>query len=222
MTVRTGKAGRYKYYTCAKHMNQGACDCSSTSIRMDALDGIVLDQLESRIFVPERLEAMLTELIDRARRTATDHRARIGDLNRQDRETTAKLDRLYDALSDGTVKNTDTFQGKVARLEAQREEIIKQKSQTTQHSKLPAKALAKKNLERFTEEVRAKLRGEAPAFRRAYVRQFVDRVEVSDTEIRISGPNAALASALAAHEKGTSDGVPSFVREWWAVQGLNL
>jgi len=222
MTIRTGKGGRYRYYTCARHMNQGACDCSRKSVPMGMLDGIVLDQLESRIFVPERLEAILTELIDRHRQSETDGRARARDLNRLEREITAKLDRLYDALSDGTVQKTDTFQSKVALLEKQREEIIRLKSQTARQSALPAKVLAKKNLERFARAVRASLRDEDPTFRRAYVRQFVDRVEVSEHEIRISGSKAALAGAIAAQEKGNSDGVPSFVREWWAIQGSNL
>lgn len=143
------------------------------------------------------------------------------ELNRQEREVVAKLDRLYDALSDGTVKNTGTFQNKVDQLEAQREDILRQKSQTAQHSTLPSKSLAKKHLTRFTEEVHAKLRDENPEFRRAYVRQFVGMVEVSGSEIRITGPKAALAGALAAHEKGTHKGVPSFVQEWWAVLALN-
>ena len=31
----------------------------------------------------------------------------------------------------------------------------------------------------------------------------------------------AFLAALPVHEKGTPKGVPSFVREWWAVLGLN-
>jgi site-specific DNA recombinase len=221
MTVRTGKGGRYKYYTCHRHMNQGACDCSRKSIPMPMLDGIVLDQLENRIFVPERLEVILTELIDHERRSGTDSRARVRDLNRQEREITAKLDRLYDALSDGTVQKTDTFQSKVAQLEKQRDEIIRLKSHTSRQSALPAKVLAKNNLERFTNALRANLRDEDPAFRRAYVRQFVDRVEVSEGEVCISGSKAALAGAIAAQEKGSSEGVPTFVRQWWAHQACS-
>ncbi|MSO73312.1 MAG: hypothetical protein EXQ84_06860 [Rhodospirillaceae bacterium] len=219
MTIRTGKGGRYRYYTCAKHMNQGACDCSRKSISMATLDSIVLDQLQSRILVPERLEAMLAELIDRKRLSMTEGRARARDLNRQEREITARLDRLYDALSEGTVQNTDTFQRKVTGLEKEREEIIRLKGRTARQTTLPARALAQNNLERFAKEVRAKLRDEDPAFRRADVRQFVSRVEVSEHEIRISGSKAALAGAIADQAKGNSDGVPSFVREWWAGQG---
>jgi len=222
MTVRTGKGGRYKYYTCARHMNQGGCDCSRKSIPMPTLDGAVLNELESRIFVPERLEAILTELIDRTRRSESDGKAQVRDLHRQEREISAKLDRLYDALSDGTVKKTDTFQSKVAQLEKQRDDIIRVKSQNVRQSTLPTKVLAKNNLERFTSEVRANLRDTDPAFRRAYLRQFVDRVEVSKGEVRISGSKAALADAIAAQQKGPSDGVPGFVREWWSVQGSNL
>jgi site-specific DNA recombinase len=222
MTVRTGKGGRYKYYTCHRHMNQGACDCSRKSIPMPMLDGIVLDELESRILVPERIAAILTELIDRTRQANSDGKARVRDLNRQEREITAKLERLYDALSDGMVQKTETFQSKVAQLEKQRAEIIRLKSQMAGQSALPAKVLAQNNLEKFTKAVKANLRDEDPAFRRAYVRQFVDRVEVSYDEVRISGSKAALAGAIASQEKGTSEGVPSFVRKWWAVQGLNL
>jgi len=116
---------------------------------MPMLDGIVLDELESRILVPERIEAILTELIDHTRQANTDGKAHARDLNRQEWEITAKLERLYDALSDGMVQKNDTFQSKVAQLEKQREELIRLKSQTTRQSTLPAKVLAQNNLERF-------------------------------------------------------------------------
>ncbi len=222
MTVRTGKGGRYKYYTCARHMNQGACDCRRKSIPMPTLDSIVLNELECRIFVPERLEAILAALIALQRHSEADGRARTRELNRKEREITAKLDRLYDALSEGTVQKTVTFQSKVAGLEKERAEIIRLKSETVRQSALPAKVLAKNSLERFTEGVRANLRGEDPAFRRAYVRQFVDRVEVSEGEVRISGSKAALAGAIARQETDSPEGVPSFDRGWWSVQGSNL
>ncbi len=216
MTIRTGKGGRYRYYTCARHMNQGACDCRRKSIPMPMLDGIVLDQLERRIFVPERLEAILANLIDGARRADDDGRARARELNRQEREVTAKLDRLYDALSNGLVQKTDTFQNKVTQLEKQREEILGLRRQAARQSTLPATVLAKANLERFADAVRVNLRNEDSAFRRAYVRQFVSRVEVLESEVRISGTTEALAGALMAQGKGNPGGVPSFVREWWS------
>ena len=222
MTIRTGKGGRYRYYTCARHMNQGACDCNRKSIPMEELDSIVLEQLESRIFVPERLEAILADIIESERVSKTDGRARGRELSRQEHEIAAKLDRLYNALSDGTVQDTETFRRKVAGLEKERDEVIRLKSEVTQHSTLPTKALARDNLARFSEEIRAKLRDEDAGFRRAYVRLFVDRVEVSEGEVRIWGAKAALTAAIASQQDGIPGGVPSFDRKWWAVQGSNL
>ena len=67
MTIRTGKGGRYRYYTCNNHVDEGATSCKGRSIPMPILDGIVLEGLEKRIFAPERLEALLRGLLDRAR-----------------------------------------------------------------------------------------------------------------------------------------------------------
>ncbi len=54
-----------------------------------------------------------------------------------------------------------------------------------------------------------------PAFRKAYMRLFVDTVTVGDSEIAISGPKAALAKAATLNELPlTGTMVPSFVREW--------
>jgi site-specific DNA recombinase len=215
MTLRTGKGGRYRYYACHKHMNKGGCDCSRKSIPMDQLDTLVLDQLETHLFQPERLEEILESLLDRTRKSLTKAKSRSRDLNKQEREINTKLDRLYNALAEGTVTQTEAFRRKVSTLEAQRDEVIQTRSQLTQHSTLPTKALAKSNLKKFSDAMHEKLRADDPAFRKAYVRLFVDEVTVSDEEIRISGPKAALTHAISSKEISTSKGVPSFDREWW-------
>jgi hypothetical protein len=43
MTIRTGKGGRYRYYTCNNRVNEGATSCKGRSIPMPVLDGIVLE-----------------------------------------------------------------------------------------------------------------------------------------------------------------------------------
>ncbi len=222
MTIRTGKGGMYRYYTCNTHMNKGGCDCSRKSIPMDQLDDLVLDQLETRVFTSERIEAILSELLDRTRKSQDDSKTRTRALNRQERELNSKLDRLYEALAEGTVKQTDSFSRNVLKLEHERDEIIRLKSQLARRSDLPIKALTKANQEKFIAALRSKLRAEDPTFRKAYMRLFVDKVAVSDSEIRISGPKSALVGAMASNQTGTHDGVPSFVREWWARQDSNL
>ena len=48
------------------------------------------------------------------------------------------------------------------------------------------------------------------------------RIEVSDHEIRISGPNAAIAAKTPKETKPGTDMMPSSVPKWWARQDSNL
>lgn len=43
LTTRTGKGGRYAYYTCNAKATAGPARCAGKPIRQEALDGIVLD-----------------------------------------------------------------------------------------------------------------------------------------------------------------------------------
>lgn len=50
----------------------------------------------------------------------------------------------------------------------------------------------------------------------------MDRLEVSDEEIRIRGSFGTLARGLVNRPEAGTTGVPSFGREWWAQQNSNL
>jgi site-specific DNA recombinase len=57
------------------------------------------------------------------------------------------------------------------------------------------------------------LRHGDPAFRKAYLRLFVDRIEVDDAEVRIMGSKAALVKAVGSDDPPEGL-VPSFMGEW--------
>jgi hypothetical protein len=44
---------------------QGAAGCEGVSVRMDRLDASAIDRLENRLLNPERLAAMMDNIIDR-------------------------------------------------------------------------------------------------------------------------------------------------------------
>ncbi len=68
---------------------------------------------------------------------------------------------------------------------------------------------------RFAKLLRDALASPDPAFRKANLRLFVERIVVGDAEIRMHGPTAALAKAAALDELPPAAAmVPSFVREW--------
>ena len=59
MSLRTGKSGRYRYYTCVGCVRKGPTAWPGRSIPIAALDGMVLEHLSDRLFVPERLTQLI-------------------------------------------------------------------------------------------------------------------------------------------------------------------
>ncbi|MDA8050488.1 MAG: zinc ribbon domain-containing protein [Rhodospirillales bacterium] len=62
MTLRTGKGGRYRYYTCSIKARQGETGCNGRSIPMGKLDNLVAEHIAERLLQPERLETILASL----------------------------------------------------------------------------------------------------------------------------------------------------------------
>jgi site-specific DNA recombinase len=65
MTICTGKGGRYRYYTCSTKARQGSTACTGMTVPMEKLDELVATHLEKRLLNPERLEAVLSTVLDR-------------------------------------------------------------------------------------------------------------------------------------------------------------
>jgi site-specific DNA recombinase len=222
MTIRTGKGGRYRYYTCNNRVNEGATTCKGRSMPMARLDGLVIDQLEKRVFAPERLEKILAALAQRSRHSADAQALEAKELRKQLRATEEKIQRLYDAVAEGTVADTDLLRRSLSRFDQERDEHLRLIASLDRRRDIPRHVLSPGSLRRFAAAAAERLRADDPAFRKAYVRQFIDRIEVDDAEIRIHGPKSALAAGLVHPESPKAQGVPSFEREWWARQDSNL
>ena len=90
MTIRTGKGGRYRYYTCSIKARQGETGCKGRAMPMDKLDNLVAGHLEDRLLQPERLE-ILASVLDRRQERAERRREHIAELNKRAAEADAPL-----------------------------------------------------------------------------------------------------------------------------------
>ena len=68
MQLRTGKSGAYRYLTCANKANKGALSCQGQSVRMDAVDEVVLSAMEAEVFAPLRLKNLMSQVIGACQR----------------------------------------------------------------------------------------------------------------------------------------------------------
>jgi site-specific DNA recombinase len=222
MTLRTGKSGRYRYYTCNAAATEGKTACKGHNIRMELLDSLVIDHLAVRLFTPARLEALTARLIERTTQRSATQGEGLSALRRQLNATESKIQSLYQALAERLVTDSSNFRTSLAKFEQQQEDLIRKIADRTRQRDLPRNVLSARNLERFSSAVQGQLRNGDKAFRRSYLRAFVGRIDVGEREIRIRGSKAALIQGIV-NSQGTGNGpVPSSVPQRWAGEDSNL
>jgi site-specific DNA recombinase len=64
MTLRTGKGGQYRYYTCSTKARQGETGCTGRTVPMHKLDTLVADHIERRLLQPPLLEEILSSVLE--------------------------------------------------------------------------------------------------------------------------------------------------------------
>jgi site-specific DNA recombinase len=221
MTISTGKGGRYAYYACSTCARMGKSICKGRRVPRDGLDRLVLDHLAERLFQPDRLEGILSELIDRSQNAEETRKAKLERLRREATSTDGNLRNLYRAIEDGIADLSDlTLKDRINELKTKRDGLRGQIDLLTQQINGTRKAITPEKLARFSQEIHDRLFTGTPDFRRAYLRLFVDRIELDDREIRIQGSKTRLTKGIAA-PLGEAPLVPSFEREWRARRDSN-
>lgn len=229
MTLRTGKGsagGMYRYYTCSTKARQGKTGCEGRSIPMDKLDDLIASHLEERLLQPERLETILFSLLDRRQERAERRREHLAELNRRITETDQRLNRLYDAIESGVAALDDSaLKERIAGLKALRDQATAdaERIQATLDS-AGNQAITPDMIETFSSAARAGLRLEGGGYRRDHLRAFAQRVEVADTEVRITGSKSELLRTLVAASsvKSAAFGVRSSVLKWRTIRDSNV
>ena len=168
MTIRTGKGGRYRYYTCSIKARQGETGCSGRSIPMEKLDTIVAGHIEDRLLQPDRLEEVLSSVLDRRHERAERRQEHIGELNRRAAETDLRLKRLYDAIESGVADISDpALKDRIAGLKALRDQaqVDAERAQATLESS-GNQAVTPATVRRFADVARQRLRLDGGGYRR--------------------------------------------------------
>jgi site-specific DNA recombinase len=223
MTIRTGKSGRYRYYSCNNRINKGSSVCPGLSIRMEHLDDFVLHQLETRITQPDRIKALLAGLIEGQRNRGKDEEHKGEELRQQLGDTESKIRRVLDAIQEGLlVQQTDMVRERLTKLEQERDEILRLIASLDRRQNIPSSLLSEKNVRAFGLALQDRLSSQDCSLRKTYIRELVDQIDVGPKEIRISGSQVALAKGLATAAKRGAEIVPSFVPGWWAHKDSNL
>jgi DNA invertase Pin-like site-specific DNA recombinase len=215
MTLRTGKGGRYRYYTCSIKARQGETGCKGRSIPMEKLDNLVANHIEERLLQPERLEEVLASVLDRRQDRTERRRAQLVELNQRAAETDLRLKRLYDAIESGVADLADpALKDRIVGLKAIRDQARTdaERAQATLESS-GNQSITPDMVRKFASTARERIRIAGGGYRRDHLRALAQRVEVAEHEVRIMGSKGDLLRTLAAASgaKSASPGVRSWV-----------
>src|SRR5215469_1470074 len=224
MTLRTGKSGRYRYYTCSTKARQGEAGCMGRTVPMDKLDRLVADHIELRLLQPARLEKILLSVLDRRGERAERQTAHIAELRKRAAETDAKLKRLYDAIENGVADLADPMlKDRIAELKTIRDQARADAERAAGALDRLGPSITPQSLKTFARTARKRMRSDSGGYCRDHLRALAQRVEVGAKEVRIMGSKSVLLRTLVAvsSAKTAGFGVPSFVPKWRARRDSN-
>ena len=224
MTLRTGKGGRYRYYTCSTKARQGETGCIGRTVPMEKLDRVVADHIEHRLLQPKRLEQILSSVLDRRQERAERRTVHIAALRKRASEADAKLKRLYDAIENGVADLTDPLlKHRIAELKVARDQARGDAERAEDALERSGPSLTRQALKAFARRARKGMRSESGGYRRDHLRALAQRVEVDAREVRIMGSKSVLLRTLvgASSVKSAAFGVPSSVPKWRALRDSN-
>nr|WP_315775749.1 zinc ribbon domain-containing protein [Bradyrhizobium sp. SZCCHNR1053] len=225
MTLRTGKSGRYRYYTCSTKARQGETGCRGRTVPMEKLDKLVADHVEHRLLQPHRLEKILSSVLDRREERSERQATHIAELRKRATEADAKLKRLYDAIENGVTDLSDMMlKNRITELKAIRDQARADTERAEGAINRQGPTITTQSIKAFARMARKRMRIEGGGYRRDYLRALAQRVEVDAQELRIMGSKSELLRTLvaASSAKTAGFGVPSSVPKWRTRHDSNV
>ena len=143
MTLRTGKSGRYRYYTCSRQAIQGKTGCKGRSIRMEKLDGLILDEMAQQLFAADRLMVLLKEYLDRSEVAQSGRREKLRLLRAEVTEIDGRLRNLLAMVEAGAMQPDDPILAeRVAQIRLHRQETSERITMLERELRLPGNQLS--------------------------------------------------------------------------------
>lgn len=192
MTIRTGKSGRYKYYTCATSQARGKTACPGRSVPMATLDEAVTNALVRRLFEPSRLTSMLRLIDEQRLRTSTDSHAELVRIETHVADANARLGRLYDGVERGSLSLDDPdITTRIERVKTERAIAVAAKQRVLERVG-PTLDLSVEKIVALSKLMSDRIVNGAVPFRKSYIRATVDSIVVGNGRAIVRGRNDVL------------------------------
>lgn len=198
----TGKSGQYRYYACSARIKRGPDACPGHRVPMEHLDDLVVGAVSRHLVQPAWLTALLQTWLDRSETAVAGRAAELKRLRARLTQLEGESARVIKLVRNETLSPDDpqvaTELGNIRAQKASTQadiEVLERQLDPGDRRITPA-IIAK-----FGDRLRHKLHEPDGRTRKEYIHLLIDRGEVGDRQIRITGRNAALERAVVASQK---------------------
>jgi hypothetical protein len=117
---------------------QGKTGCKGRSIRMDKLDGLVLEQMAAHLFTRDRLMVLLQEYLDRSEEAQAGRKEKLRQLKIEVTEVDGRLRKLLAMVESGVMQPDDPILAeRVAQIRLHRQETLERVEMLERELRLP-------------------------------------------------------------------------------------
>ncbi|MDW3098671.1 MAG: recombinase family protein [Alphaproteobacteria bacterium] len=223
MRLRTGKGGKYRYYTCSLKADQGVTGCKGNTVSMPKLDALVIDAVCEKVLKPDRLTSMISTLLERNSDKRLKDRSSLRELQTERRKAKAAISRLFDAMEECDPADISLYRDRIASKNEELDRTNRLIAYKERELNAPVREVTFKRIDAFSAAIRVRLHdNDEPKFRQAYLRLLLSEVVVGKDMVRLKGSKVVLAHQAASEKPLVPSMVPTFVEEWRTRHDSNV
>lgn len=180
-----GSGHRYRYYVCGNARRKGREVCPSPLLRKDRVGAFIIDRIKGYILTQENLAELVRLTNEELAQTSEQERERLGILQAQIAEVDSRLGKLYNALETGEFKSGE-LAPRIQALFQKKEELQQAKAEAEEALCFKAVDIAEPQVVRdYANDLRSLLAGSCIAEQRGFLKSFVERIELDDSEVKV-------------------------------------
>lgn len=170
---------------CGNARRKGRDVCKTPLLPKDKIERFVIDRIKQYILTEENLEELVRLTNEELAQTCNDESDRLALLQSQIAEVDNRLGRLYDALETGKFKGGE-LAPRIKALFQKKEELEQARAEAEEALSCRRIELADHGvIKEYVQDLKALLEQSSIVERKAFLKSFVERIEVGDSDVKL-------------------------------------
>ena len=178
MTGRSAKSGQHFYYGCSRAAKQGRAACDAKMLPKEKFERLVVERLRALVLTDDNLEE-LVKLVNEELQTSTSGlKERMEVVEAELRDAGTRLGRHYDALESGELGLHD-LAPRIKEMRRRQSELLEARAKLeSEMTDQGIHAVDGVLVKAYAQDLQGLLEESEITERKAFVRSFVDRIDV--------------------------------------------